>query len=74
MPMLSPTQNQLINTLNISFRQMVITRGNIIGSSTVTLILLLCLQETEESIFPILLVRQRVMVATTSSLLVRFFP
>lgn len=74
MPMLSPTQNQLINTLNISFRQMVITRGNIIGSSTVTLILLLCLQETEESIFPILPVRQRVMVATTSGPLVRFFP
>ena len=48
MSMLSPTQNQLINTLNIIFRQMVITRGNIIGSSTVTLILLLCLQETEE--------------------------
>ena len=48
MPMLSPTQNQLITTLNIIFRQMVITRGHIIGSSTVTLILLLCLQETEE--------------------------
>ncbi len=74
MPMLSPTQNQLINTLNIIFRQMVITRGNIIGNSTVTLILLLCLQETEESIFPILPVRQRVMVATTSGLLVRFLP